>query len=121
MKYVCISLLVLLAMTSAKAATLSGTIRDSGGAVISNAHIIVHWDPSGSNYLKDNFGSKQDITAVSDSKGQWSLELAPGFYDVFVMATAFSPQCEKVRLKGKEVKTYDVKLKVSLVTSKELD
>ena len=49
------------------------------------------------------------------------MELAPGFYDVFVTAGAFSPHCEKIRLKGKEVKIYVVKLKISPVTSKELD
>ena len=34
---------------------------------------------------------------------------------------AFTPYCEKVRLKDKEMRTYEVKLKVSPVTSKELD
>jgi hypothetical protein len=121
MKFLRFSVLFMLAAISAKAATLSGTVRDSEGAVIANAHIIVHWDPSGSNYLEDNLGIKQDITVMSDSKGQFSLELPPGFYDVFVTATAFSPHCEKIRLKGKEVKTYVVKLKVSPVASKELD
>jgi hypothetical protein len=76
---------------------------------------------TGSNYLTDNLGAKEDITASSDSKGQFSLELAPGFYDVFVTATAFSPHCEKIRLKGTGAKIYEVKLKISPVTSKELD
>jgi len=49
------------------------------------------------------------------------MELPPGFYDVFIAATAFSPHCEKIRLKAKEVKTYEIKLKLSSVTSKELD
>jgi len=96
-------------------------VRDSEGAVIPNAHIIVHWDSSGSNYLEDNVGIKQDITTISDTKGQFSLELGPGFYDVFVTAMAFSPHCEKVRLKGSATKTYEIKLKISPVTSKELD
>jgi hypothetical protein len=114
-------LILLLAALPAKAATLSGTVLDSEGAVIANAHVIVHWDSSGSNYLKDNLGIKQDITAASDSSGQFSLELPPGFYDVFVTSPAFSPHCEKIRLKGNEAKTYRVRLKVSEVTSKELD
>jgi hypothetical protein len=115
------SFLLLLAVVSAKAATLSGTVVDSEGAVISNAHIIVHWDSSGSNYLKDNLGIKQDSTVTSDSKGKFAMELPPGFYDVFVAATAFSPYCEKVRLKANEAKTYRIRLKISEVTSKELD
>jgi hypothetical protein len=35
-------------------------VRDSEGAAIANARVLVHWDPSGSNYLKDNLGIKQD-------------------------------------------------------------
>ena len=115
------SALLLLAAVSTRAATLSGTVRDSERAVIANAHVIAHWDPSGSNYLPDNLGIRQDITATSDSKGQFSLELPPGFYDIFVTATAFSPHCDKIRLKGNQIKTYVIKLKVSPVTSKELD
>jgi hypothetical protein len=112
---------LLLATVPAKAATLTGTVLDSEGAAIGDAHIIVHWDHSGSDYLKDNLGIKEDITATSDSSGQFSVELPSGFYDVFVAATAFTPHCEKIRLKGKETKTYKVKLKVSEITSKELD
>jgi Carboxypeptidase regulatory-like domain len=115
------TVLLLVTAVSTGAATLSGTVRDSEGAVIANAHVLVHWDPSGSNYLKDNLGIKQDITATTDSAGQFSVELPPGFYDVFVTAMAFTPHCDKVRLKGTEARTYEVKLKISPVTSKELD
>jgi hypothetical protein len=48
------------------------------------------------------------------------LELPPGFYDVFVTATAFTPYCEKIRLKDRS-KAFDVKLTVSPVASNELD
>ena len=116
-----ITVLLLLAVASTRAATLSGTVRDSEGAVISNAHVIVHWDSSGSNYLKDNLGIKQDIAATTDSSGHFSVDLPPGFYDVFVTAMAFTPHCDKVRLKDKEARAYEVKLKISPVTSKELD
>jgi hypothetical protein len=115
------AILLLLAAASTRAATLSGTVCDSEGAVIPNARITVHWDASGANYLKDNLGVKQDLSVTSDSKGEFSLELPPGFYDVFVTATAFSPHCEKIRLKGNDAKTFLIKLKVSPVTSKELD
>jgi len=69
------SVLLLLAAVSARAATLSGTVRDSQGAVIAGAHVVVHWDPSGSNYLKDNIGIKQDIVATTDSNGRFSVDL----------------------------------------------
>jgi len=114
------TLILLLSVVSTEAATLSGTVRDSEGAVISNAHVVVHWDPSGSNYLKDNLGIKQDIAATTDSNGHFSIDLPPGFYDVFATAMAFTPHCYKVRVKNKETRTYEVKLKMSPVTSKEL-
>src|ERR1700722_13929640 len=121
MNLIRLSVLLLSAVISTSATTISGTVRDSEGAVISKAQVIVHWDPSGSNYLKDNLGIKQDIVATTDSNGHFSVELPPGFYDVFVTAMAFTPHCDKVRLKDKEARKYDVKLKISPVTSKELD
>jgi hypothetical protein len=116
-----IASVMLLTASSLQAATLSGTVRDSEGAAIAKAHVIIHWDPSGSNYLKDNIGIKQDVTATSDANGEFSLNLPAGFYDVFVSAMSFSPHCDKVRLKGDETKKYEVTLNVSPVTSKELD
>jgi hypothetical protein len=116
-----LAVLLLLVTVSLKVATLSGTVRDSQGAVISSAHVIVHWDPSGSNYLKDNLGIKQDIAATTDSNGHFSIELPPGLYDIFATAMAFTPHCDKVRLKDKDARTYEVKLKISPVASKELD
>src|SRR5215469_747483 len=112
-------LLLILAFTS-QAATLSGTVRDSEGAVIAKAHVVIHWDRAGSEYLGNNPGIKEDITVTTESDGKFSLELPPGFYDVFVTASAFTPHCEKIRLKDKS-KTLDVKLTVSPVASKELD
>jgi hypothetical protein len=64
---------------------------------------------------------KEDVTIASDSRGRFSLELTPGFYDVFVTATAFSPHCDKIRLRGKGTKSYEITLKVSPITSKDLD
>src|SRR5580700_8327413 len=54
MKLIRFTALLLLAVVSTRASTLSGTVRDSEGAVIANAQVTVHWDRSGSNYLKDN-------------------------------------------------------------------
>jgi len=103
------------------AATLSGSVRDSEGAVIPKAYAVVYWDSAGSIYLKDNVGTKEDKIATTDGNGEFSLDLPPGFYDVFISATAFSPHCEKVRLNGKGTKKFEVKLKVSPVTSQEPD
>jgi len=116
-----VALLFLILTLTAHGATLSGTVRDSEGAVIANAHVLIHWDAAGSGYLRDNAGIKEDIAVTTDSKGQFSVELPPGFYDVFVTAIAFTPHCEKIRLKDKQAKTYEVRLNISPVTSKELD
>ena len=120
-KFLLIVSIALSIATPGRAAILSGTVRDSEGAVIPRAHVVVHWDSAGSNYLKDNIGTKEDKIATTDANGQYSLDLQPGFYDVFISASAFSPHCEKVRLNGKGTKRLDVKLKVSPITSQELD
>jgi hypothetical protein len=111
---------LLFAAVSTRAATLSGTVRDSEGAVIPNAHVVVHWDPSGSNYLKDNIGIKQDVAAITDSSRQFSVE-PPRVLRCLCDCDGFTPHCDKVRVKNKESRAYEVKLKISPVTSKELD
>jgi hypothetical protein len=118
---VVVALVVPFVLTSAKAGTLAGTVRDSEGAAIAKAHVVIHWDSSGSNYLKDNIGIKEDVTATTDANGEFSVDLPPGFYDVFVAAISFSPHCDKVRVKAAATQRYAVRLKVSPVTSKELD
>jgi len=115
------TMFLLLAAFSTRAATLSGTVRDSEGAAIASAHIIIHWDSSGAEYLKDNIGTREDKIVSTDAKGQFSVELPPGFYDIFVAATSFSPHCEEIRIKGSGPRTYEIRLKVSNVVSKELD
>lgn len=74
---------------------------------------MIHWDASGSNSLKDNIGVKQDIILTSDRYGNFSVDIPPGFYDVFVSATAFSPRCEKLRVKGDQGQLFKVRLKLS--------
>lgn len=120
-KFLLLVCIVLCVATPGIAATLSGTVRDSEGAAIPKAHVVVHWDSTGSTFLKDNIRTEEDKIATADANGEFSLDLPPGFYDVFISATAFSPHCEKVRLNGKGMKKFEVKLKVSPVTSQELD
>ncbi len=80
---------------------LSVTVLDQLGAVISNAQVRVHWDPSGSKVgLKDNIGVSQDVVLQTDKTGHAKIEIPPGFYDVFVAAPAFTPQAFKVRVKA---------------------
>lgn len=121
MRSLTILLLCLAGAFGVKAGTLTGTVKDSEGAAISNAEVIVHWDPSGANYLPDNISMKADVTATTDKDGRFSIDLPPGFYDVFVTAMAFSPRAEKIRLRGNGSHRKDFTLDVSAVTSKELD
>jgi hypothetical protein len=98
-----------------------GVVTDSEGAVISGAHIFIHWDPSGSTVgLATNIGIKEDRVVISDAKGQFSTELPPGFYDVFVSATAFSPDCRKIRINKGRAEDYNPRLKVSALVTSEL-
>jgi hypothetical protein len=113
--------IVLVGAIHAGAATLSGTVRDPIGAAIPRSHVVVHWDWSGSSYVKNNIGTKEDTIATTDANGEFSVDLPPGFYDVFISSTAFTPYCEKIRLTGHKSKKLNVKLKLSPVTSGELD
>ena len=100
---------------------LRGVVTDSEGAVISGARIFIHWDSSGSGVgLNTNLGIKEDIDLISDEKGLFSTELPPGFYDIFVSAIAFSPDCRKIRINKSSSVDYNPRLNVSPLVTKEL-
>jgi hypothetical protein len=100
---------------------IGGQVMDLEGAVIANARIIVHWDPSGSKVgLSDNGGIQQDAIATTDAKGKYLIGVPAGFYDVFVSATAFTPTASKVRVKTGQLATHNVHLKVDPLVSREL-
>jgi hypothetical protein len=93
---------------------LSGVVADTEGAVVPNATVLVHWDSAGSAVgLESNVGVKQDVTVNS-------LELPPGFYDVFVSATAFSPFAQKVRIKLHAPVTLNPRLQIDPLVTREL-
>jgi Carboxypeptidase regulatory-like domain len=100
---------------------ITGQITDSEGAVIANARVLVHWDPSGSAVgLRDNNGIKQDVMVVTDASGHYSANVPPGFYDVFVSAMAFTPAATKVRVKEGQPGTFSPKLNADPLVTKEL-
>jgi Carboxypeptidase regulatory-like domain len=121
MKTLRLSFLVLLMSSSAQATTLRGTVMDSMGAAIPNAHIIIHWDSVGLEGVTENVGLKKDKSATSDATGHFSLDLPPGVYDVFVAAGGFYPRCEKISLKKNEIHLYEVTLTVSRMLSIRVD
>jgi hypothetical protein len=101
---------------------LSVTVRDQSGAAIAGAYILVHWDPAGSTVgLQSNVGLKEDMTLRTDTNGAYSGEIPPGFYDVFVSSSAFTPYCEKLRVRPRETAIFSARLGVSPIVSKELD
>jgi hypothetical protein len=120
---ICISLTLLYAFSpDSKNGRLSGTVRDSEGAVISGAIVIVHWDSSGSREgLESNVGLGEDLRLQTDKLGVYAVDIPSGFYDIFISATAFSPSCRKVRIRSDGVGTFSPKLKVDPLVSKELD
>jgi len=118
----CLAPLVIVCSSFASSKTsLKGTVTDSEGAAIRGAHVIVHWDQSGSRTgLKDNLGVKQDMTLETNQKGEFAVDLPPGFYDVFVSAPAFAPDSRKIRIKPEQTSTYRAKLKADPRVTREL-
>jgi hypothetical protein len=115
--------LVLMASVSARPATqkLIGTVTDDSGGAIADAQILVRWDKSGAAVgLSTNVGLPNDLSLRSNKEGQFDAELPPCFYDVFISATAFSPECRKVRVKPGQTTRYHARLKTDPLVIKEL-
>ena|ERR1035438_187475 len=94
--------LCLLAVSSfaADAGYLKGTATDQSGAVIDHVLVRVeHWglDPSTHHCVVD------DKTVYTDEKGEYSLELPAGVYDIFFSSAAFTPVAKKVEVKGGKI------------------
>lgn len=101
---------------------ITGHVTDLSGAAIAKARVLIHWDPAGSKVgLTDNIGIQQDVIVTTDADGSYSVEVPPGFYDVFVTSMAFTPTAGKVRVKKEQRATYNSKLKVDALVSRELD
>jgi Carboxypeptidase regulatory-like domain len=91
----CLLLITTFVVAASPQGHLKGTIKDSEGAVIAKAFVLVHPDTS--------VGRKEDIVLQTDSLGEYSTVLPAGFYDVFVSAGGFSPSSRKVRIhEGKD-------------------
>jgi Carboxypeptidase regulatory-like domain len=120
---ICISLILLSASApDSKKGKLSGTVRDSEGAIISGAIVIVHWSSSGSDVgLEANVGLSEDLHLETDKLGAYSVDVSPSFYDVFISAVAFSPSCRNVRVRSDTTVAFSPKLKVDPGVSKETD
>jgi hypothetical protein len=77
----CLLLLMLLGCRFAVGETPSALqveVKDSEGAVIRDAHIVIHRD------FVDSSSPSSDTIANTDMHGNLTVALAPGFYEVFV-------------------------------------
>lgn len=103
---------------------LKGKVTDPSGGSLDRSvktRVLVHWDPSGADVgLDSNVGIPGDVTVETNSRGEFQLNLPPGFYDVFVTAMAFSPKCQKVRIRAGKVLILNMSLEVSTIVSHEL-
>lgn len=102
-------------------AKLKLVVSDPNGAGIGRSRIILHWDQSGSRVgLGSNVGLPEDLPLETNKDGMVLSEVPPGFYDLFVSAMAFSPDCRKVRVQAGESATYNFKLVPDPLVTKEL-
>jgi Carboxypeptidase regulatory-like domain len=108
---------LVLAGDRASSGKLTGVVRDSEGAVISNAIVLVHWDNDGSQGGRSD--APDDLRFVTDKTGEFSANLTAGFYDIAVFAHAFSPNARKVRIRIGQITNDDVTLPVDPQISAE--
>jgi hypothetical protein len=88
-------------------AKLRVVVADSNGGAIRGSRIILHWDRSGARVgLGSNVGLPEDLSTETSKEGEVLSEVPPGFYDLFVTAMSFSPDCRKIRLKPGETATF---------------
>jgi len=97
---------------------LIGVVRDSEGAVISNAIVLVHWDTDGSQGARTD--APDDRRLVTGKTGEFSANLTAGFYDIAVFAHAFSPNARKVRIRIGQTTKDDVALPIDPQISAEI-
>lgn len=93
--------------TATSPGRIKGQVLDSEGAVIEGAHLLLHSDPSGQNRP----AARSDVMRETDAAGLFDVQLEPGFYDVCVMATAFTPDCHKIFITNGKTIPYDARLK----------
>jgi hypothetical protein len=102
MVFATVAAIGLCSVTSATGPTTraSGVVTDLERGAIEDAHLLFHPDAAG-------IGSKTDkrleVSCKTDRAGHFEAELEPGFYDMCVMALAFTPQCRKILVEGKPI------------------
>lgn len=105
------------AIPYALSATVKGRVTDSEGTAINGAEVLFHLDPSGGGAK-----SAPHVNAFrqTDAKGSFEIQLKPGFYDLCVMASAFTPECSKILVTNEKTTQYDFRLNASPLIVKHL-
>jgi hypothetical protein len=91
-------------------------VSDSEGAAIEGAHLLFHIDTSG----RTNPTPSLDIVRETDAMGSFDVQLEPGFYDVCVMAKAFTPECRKILVSKEKEVQHLVRLNANPLVMKHL-
>ena len=91
---------------TATSGVLRGVTVDSEGSHL-QTHIIIHPDLAGRNRAATN-----DRAVESDRDGRFRIELDAGFYGVCVMADAFVPICQKIRVDAGKTLEFRFRLDV---------
>lgn len=86
---------------------LKGGLADSFHEPINRAFVLVHVHRS---------GSAGEIVPV-DANGSFSVELMPGFYDLFISSPGFFPTCGQVEVEAGKTAVYNAELKVSTLAN----
>ena len=109
MKLSCIAvLLCALGVFGRAPGKMAGRVTDSEGAIIEGARILLHPDPMG----RTDPDPRPEVSRKTDNRGRFEAELEPGFYDVCIMAAAFTPACKKVLIEDGKTVRYGAQLKV---------
>jgi len=98
-------------------ASITGVVQDLEGAAIDDANVFIHW-----NERRANGPEKPPLENYSlrtDRSGHFSVAVVPGFYDVCVHASGFSPVCATVAVSQGQVATYAARLKMSALIAAE--
>jgi len=111
-----ISVLYCSVAVAAPVGTIQGRVSDSEGAAIKGAHVLFHLDTSG----QTKSAPTVDIGRETDAMGHFDVQLEPGFYDVCIMATAFTPECRKILVSKERNTQHNARLKADPLVIKHL-
>jgi hypothetical protein len=91
-----------------------GTIKDSEGAVITHAHVLIRAYPA----MQTAAENIENTWLQADAKGVLDAKLKPGLYDICVLEPAFAPYCRKVYAETGKPISFNVRLQTDPVFTK---